>query len=67
MFTYTINYGTYDRKLTHAPRQCSGGLNVILPFKKLPFQIETGVYADYGQFLQDNIGITIKITRQGIL
>lgn len=67
MFTYTINYGTYDRKLTHAPRQCSGGLNIILPFRKLPFQIETGIYADYGQFLQDNIGITIKITRQGIL
>ena len=67
MLTYTINYGTYGSKLLEAPRQLSGLLCVGIPAKRLPFRIEAGVYADYGSFLQDNIGLTLKITRQGKL
>lgn len=66
MLTYTINYGTYGTKILEAPRQLSGALNVEIPVKKLPFRLEAGIYADYGSFLQDNIGLSIKISRQGI-
>ena len=67
MLTYTINYGTYGSKILDAPRQLSGLLCVGIPAKRLPFRVEAGVYADYGSFFQDNIGLSVKITRKGKL
>lgn len=65
LLSYSKNYGTYGNKFNKD--QFSGALEVTLPFRKLPFTIETGVYSDLGDLFKDNFGFTIKLSRKGKL
>ena len=47
--------------------QLSGALEITLPFKNLPFTVETGIYGDLGDLFKDNFGFTIKLSRKGKL
>lgn len=67
LLTYSKNYGIYDIPLINKPLQFSGALEVSLPFKKMPFTIETGVYGDFGSLLKNNIGLMIRLSRKGYL
>lgn len=65
LLSYTKNYGTYGNKFNKD--QFSGALEVMLPFRNLPFTIETGLYCDLGKLFKDNFGFTIKFNRKGEL
>ena len=65
MLSYSRNYGTYGNPMKK--NQFSGALEVTLPFKNLPFAVETGIYGDLGDLFKDNFGFTIKLSRKGKL
>lgn len=65
MLSYSKNYGTYGKPMKKD--QFSGALEITLPFRKLPFSVETGVYCDLGDLFKDNFGFTIKLSRRGKL
>ena len=65
LLSYSKNYGTYGNKFNKD--QFSGALEVTLPFRKLPFTIETGLYSDLGKLFKNNFGFTIKLSRKGKL
>ena len=65
MLSYSRNYGTYGSPMKK--NQLSGALEVTLPFKNLPFTVETGIYGDLGDLFKDNFGFTIKLSRKGKL
>lgn len=68
MFTYTMNYGTYHKPFPQTTNQFSFGLEGSVPqINKLPFNIDLGVYGDFGKLLPNNIGISVKLTRKAIL
>ena len=67
MLTYSINYGTYSRKLPHSARQLSAAIEATLPFRHLPFRVDAGLYADLGSFLPDNFGLTLSFRLFGNL
>lgn len=67
-FSYSLNYGTYGAPLEGTPRQFSFGLEAgLLRKAKAPFHIDLGVYGDYGQLLNNNFGISVSFTRNGII
>ena len=65
MLSYSRNYGIYGSPMKK--NQFSGALEVTLPFKNLPFTVETGIYGDLGDLFKDNFGFTIKLSRKGKL
>ena len=65
MLSYSRNYGTYGNPMKK--NQLSGALEITLPFKNLPFAVETGIYGDLGDLFKDNFGFTIKLSRKGKL
>lgn len=66
--SYTMNYGTYSIPLEDKPRQVSLALEAGLPsIKKLPFNIDLGIYGDFGELFSNNVGISIKLSRKAIL
>ena len=67
LLTYSKNYGIYDIPLINKPQQFSGAFEVILPFKKIPFTMETGVYGDFGSLFKNNVGFMITLSRKGYL
>ncbi|MEG2340086.1 MAG: capsule assembly Wzi family protein [Odoribacter sp.] len=68
MLSYTLNYGTYGASLPHTPHQFSFGLEAgVLQKEKSPFHIDLGLYGDFGKLLKNNVGISVKISRNGII
>lgn len=66
--SYSLNYGTYSQPLEHTPGQCSFGLEAgILRNVKLPFLVDVGIYGDYGKLYDNNFGVSIRISRNGIV
>ncbi|GHV62137.1 hypothetical protein FACS1894195_3720 [Bacteroidia bacterium] len=65
--TYTLNYGTYGSPLDDSPQQqFSFGLEAgVPPLKAIPLKVDIGIYGDIGKFLGDNVGLTLKLSRQG--
>lgn len=67
-FSYSLNYGTYGQPLDGTHKQFSFALEAgFLRNPKIPFQIDLGIYGDYGKLLSNNFGISISISRNGIL
>lgn len=65
---YSMNYGTYGSPFEDKPRQVSLALEAGLPsIRKLPFNIDLGLYGDFGEYLPNNVGFTLKISRKAIL
>ena len=69
MLTYTLNYGQYVKPLPQAPqKQFSFALEAALPqTPKLPLRIDVGIYGDWGEFLPNNLGFTLKLSRKDII
>ena len=69
MLTYTLNYGQYVKPLPQAPqKQFSFALEAALPqTPKLPLRIDVGIYGDRGEFLPNNLGFTLKLSRKDII
>ncbi|WP_235375103.1 capsule assembly Wzi family protein [Sanguibacteroides justesenii] len=67
MLSYSINYGTYSKKIEGSHRQFSFGLEARLPLRHLPVNIDTGIYGDFGKVFKNNIGLTVKISRKGFI
>lgn len=48
--------------------QFSFGLETgILHSTKLPFNLDLGIYGDYGKLLPNNFGVSLKFSRNGII
>ncbi|MDR0983142.1 MAG: capsule assembly Wzi family protein [Culturomica sp.] len=69
MCTYSLNYGTYSDPLNNAPlEQISLALEICAPkIKNLPFDMEFGMYADFGEMLTNNVGFSLKFYKNGSL
>lgn len=69
MLTYTLNYGRYNDPLAKMPtKQFSFGLEAGMPENRhIPFHIDLGLYGDFGSLLPNNFGISLKMSRKGIL
>lgn len=66
--SYSLNYGKYSAPLADTPRQFSFGLETgILNKPKAPCHIHVGIYGDFGKLLKNNLGISLQITRNGLL
>lgn len=66
--SYSRNYGTYSSPLTGTPEQFSFGLEAGIPRSRhLPFRIDLGIYGDYGKLYSNNFGLSLKISRNGVL
>lgn len=66
--SYALNYGTYGHPLEGSPRQFSFGLEAgVLRKASVPFHIDLGVYGDYGKLLQNNIGVSLRFSRNGVI
>lgn len=66
--SYSRNYGTYSKPLEHTPKQCSFGLEAgILRNPGIPFYMDLGIYGDYGKLYHRNFGLTISLSRNGVI
>ncbi len=66
--SYSLNYGTYNIPLPHRPEQFSFGLEVgVLRTRKLPFHVDLGIYGDYGKLLSNNFGVSVSLSRNGLI
>lgn len=66
--SYTKNYGTYISPLAGKPEQFSFSLETaILRKTGFPLNLDLGLYGDYGKFLGNNSGISLKISINGTL
>lgn len=66
--SYSINYGTYGAPLKEKPQQFSFGLETgILRKAKAPFHIDLGIYGDCGKLYSKNFGLTVSLSRNGII
>ncbi len=64
--SYSFNYGTYGQPLKESPEQFSFGLETALLRKAdFPLHLDLGLYGDYGKLFNKNIGISLKISRNG--
>ena len=65
---YSLNYGTYMSPISPKAEQFSFGLETgILHSTKLPFNLDLGIYGDYGKLLPNNFGVSLKFSRNGII
>lgn len=66
--SYSLNYGTYGAPLEGTPKQFSFGVEAgILRKAKMPFQIDLGVYGDYGKLYNKNFGLSVSFSRNGVI
>lgn len=66
--SYSLNYGTYSDPLPERARQCSFGIEAgILRKANIPFQLDLGVYGDYGKLYDNNFGLTVTLSRNGLI
>lgn len=66
-FSYSLNYGRYAVPFRQVKKQFSWGIEAGLPWKKMPFRVEAGIYGDHGKLLRENIGVMLRVSRRGIL
>lgn len=66
--SYSLNYGRHSVPLENRPTQFSFGMETgIVRNTRLPFQIDLGIYGDYGKLYSNNTGLTLTISRNGVL
>lgn len=66
--SYSLNYGSHSVPLENRPPQFSFGMETgIVRNTRLPFQIDLGIYGDYGKLYSNNTGVTLTISRNGML
>ena len=61
-FSYSLNYGRYREPFERVKRQCSWGMEVGIPWRRLPFKTEAGIYGDEGKLLRENVGVMLRLT-----
>lgn len=61
-FSYSWNYGRYREPFERVKQQCSWGIEVGIPGKRLPFKLEAGIYGDEGKLLEENVGVMVRLT-----
>ncbi|MDL2231404.1 capsule assembly Wzi family protein [Porphyromonadaceae bacterium OttesenSCG-928-L07] len=70
MLTYTLNYGRYNFPLADntSQAQYSFGLEAEIPeIKRIPLRFDIGIYGDTGKLLSNNFGVTLKISKKGVI
>ncbi len=68
LFSYSRNYGTFSIPFEHPCEQYSFAIELKVPeIKNLPFNIDFGVYGDYGKLFKNNLGFNLKISRKAKL
>lgn len=68
-FTFSKNYGTNKAPFNSDDsglNQFSGLVEVRVPSKKIPFQIDLACAVDRGKLLKDNIGFFIRLSKSGL-
>lgn len=66
--SYSMNYGTYSQPLSGDHKQVSFSIEGgIPPIKNFPFNINCGVYGDFGKLYSNNVGLSVKISRRAVL
>lgn len=66
--SYSFHYGTHSTPLQNTPQQFSFGIEIgILQHLQLPFRLALGLYGDRGQLYPNNFGLTLSLSRHGII
>ncbi|PKQ64381.1 hypothetical protein BZG02_06075 [Labilibaculum filiforme] len=65
--TFSNNFGTYSNPYSTSLSQFSGLVEVRIPAKKIPFNIDLACALDEGELLKDKLGFFIRISKSGLL